>query len=256
MRLVTRILIAAAAPALAAAPAAAAIGDGPVSTQPLARAEVLLELTAVGTARQRADLATFNLFVVCAGATEAEAIRLMEQRIAAIRAAARALGVQNNEIRVQGASTVDPADALEGLDAVPPEGAEAPTAGQQHAVRSRVEIRFSDIDRVSQFQGRLPGLGIADMGGPAYSLTNDREARRRAREDAMRTLRADAEAYGASLGLRVIRLVRVSERLGTDFFSLMAGNGPAAQRMTVGASPTSEVEVSAFVSADFALAPQ
>lgn len=257
MRLAKLIVVAAASAALGAVPARAVQGSA-VSTQPLAAGEVLLELTAVGTARQRADLATLILLVTCYAATEAEATRLMEQRLQQVRAAARDFGASEQDIRIQASpAVVDPLLVQAMRAGERPPGSEASAAAQQHAVRSAVEIRLREVGRLAAFQERLKGLGIADLGGPTYSLSDEREVRRRARDEAIVNLRADADAYAASLGMRVVRLVRVSERLA-DFFGLMTGAGPARrmEATITGASTSSDVEVLAIVSADFALASQ
>jgi uncharacterized protein YggE len=73
----------------------------------------------------------------------------------------------------------------------------------------------------------------------------------------MATARADAEAYAASLGLRVVRVVRVTERMGLDLISLLVSNSSLLTSMF---QPTRALgpEIPTFVTVgvDFALGAQ
>ena len=57
-----------------------------------------------------------------------------------------------------------------------------------------------------------------------------------------RPARADAEAYAAALGLRVVRVVRVTERVGMDFFSMMMNESDACAAMNGGAQNEPDIE--------------
>lgn len=250
MRLVS--LAFAAALALASAPGRA---EGPVRTQPLAPGEVLLELSAVGTARSRADLASFTALITTPGATAAEALRANEQAVERVAAAARSVGVAPADISVD--DMVDPdvemmATIVEGPLGL--EGAEGPRP--RHVVRSSMQVRLRDPGRVSALKQAFREAGADQVSGPTYLLSDDRPARRAARADALATARIDAEAYAAALGMRVLRVVHVTERLGMEMTSLLFSNTAMMRSLRGGAQSDPDVETQVIVGVDFALAPQ
>jgi uncharacterized protein YggE len=104
---------------------------------------------------------------------------------------------------------------------------------------------------------------VEEVESPTYSLSDDRPARRAARAEALEQANADAEAYAAGLGLRVARVVRVTERIGLESLSLLsdaservrlAMRSPVAAGASEGREP--EIRTSVVVGVDFALAPQ
>jgi hypothetical protein len=119
----------------------------------------------------------------------------------------------------------------------------------------RIELR--DLSRLERLQRALEQVGGGQIPAPSYSLSDDRAARRTARNQALATVRADAEAYAASLGMRVVRIVRVTERGGADFMSLMLGEAPHLQNLFERRERRDRrVATYAIVGVDFALAPQ
>jgi uncharacterized protein YggE len=81
---------------------------------------------------------------------------------------------------------------------------------------------------------------------------------RAAKLEAVRRARADAEAYAAGLGMRVDRILKVSDRARTDFADLYSANNMAnVMRMMRDGSamPARDIETRARVSVDFALVP-
>jgi uncharacterized protein YggE len=273
-----RIRIMAAAAGLAALPAMAGVpmpqgaAASPVSTQPLAANEVLVELSATGEATSRADLATLTYSFMSRGATEADARRAHDARVARLREAGRAAGA---EIEVADPVSLGPtpddamtmdtidmaADAVEAAaDAVETAADEAPEEPPiPEAVQGTVTFRIRDIDRVDPLNQALIADGAQDGFVPevAYSVGDDSGARRRARADAITIARADAEAYAAAMGMRVARIVRVSERSGMDLMSLMFSNPVWAQQIEqLGQPQGPDISVRVIVGVDFALAPR
>lgn len=262
----------AALPAVAGVPMPQGAAASPVSTQPLAANEVLLELSATGEAVSRADLATLTFSFMSRGATEEEARRAHDERIARLRSAGQAAGavVEVDEPVSLGPTpdfsmmmtTVD-----ESTDMGPDPGEPAEQAAEAavdepattEAVQGRVTYRVRDLARVEALNQALLNEGSEDGIVPeiAYTVGDDAPARRAARADAIAAARADAEAYAAAMGMSVARIVRVSERSGMDLMSMMFSNPALAQQFEqMGQMPGPDIPVRVVVGVDFALAPR
>ena len=267
-----RIRIMAAAAGLAALPAVAGVpmpqgaAASPVTTQPLAANEVLVELSATGEAISRADLATLTYSFMSRGATEGDARRSHDERVARLREAGR---VASAEIEVAdpvslgptpdySAMTMDTLDMSADMGPDPAETVPEEPATTE-AVQGTVTFRVRDIARVDALNQALVNDGAEQGIVPeiAYSVSDDSAARRQARAAAIAAARADAEAYAAAMGMRVARIVRVSERSGMDLMSLMFSNPTWAQQIEQMGQPQGpDIQVRVIVGVDFALAPR
>lgn len=255
--------------ALAAVPAAAR------AQAPLAPGEVLLELGSIGTATVPADLATIRLPISGHGDTEAAARADLETRYRRIATAARQAGVpaaaitrgepsQGEDLRILDVSEAPPPPAEEApADAVatPPPLTPLRPRARSHYLSSTVIVRVTDIARVPAIRRALDAAADTEFGNarPVYSLTDSRAARQAARAQALAAVRADAEAYAASLGMRVGRIVRVSERTGVDMLPLLLGESSLVRQAfgpRPGESRGPDVSVFVVVGVDFALAPR
>jgi uncharacterized protein YggE len=255
------------------APLALAVAQ-PVSTQPLAPGEVLLEINALGAVSGRADSATLAVSITGAGDTEAAARVATEAKIREVRAALRTLGVADADIRIRpvttspsppmsqgptgyeaNAMTYDMNVVAEDVNMVMPIDEVLPPAASGEA---SAEITVRNVDRAPAVQRALLDQGVySAAAGITYELADPGAARREARAQAMRKARADAEAYAASLNMRVVRIVRVSERIGLDMMALMATEPQTVMRMfgrTGMVGP--DIQTMVVTGVDFVLAPR
>ncbi|MDQ4087070.1 MAG: SIMPL domain-containing protein [Pseudomonadota bacterium] len=258
-------LVFAVVPAAGGVPMPASATASPVSTQPLAANEVLLELNGFGLTHSDADRALLALQVTGEGPTDAQARAAHEGRMRRLVAAARSAGIAAADIEAAPAESGRPvAPDLEMLRRLERAADEASEGGRdpvsnaaEVGVSSELRIDVRDLRRLEPLQRVLEQAGAGQMPPPVYSLSDDRSARRAARNQAMATVRADAEAYAASLGMRVVRIVRVTERVGMDFMSLMLSETAQLQNMFERRDRRSRrVATYAMVGVDFALAPQ
>ena len=237
---------------LAAAPAAA---DGPVSLPPLAPGEVLLELSAIGINSSPATSAMITARVAGEGETEEDARRAADAVLQQVVAAARAAGVAEADIEVD-----DDQASSAGLRLFDVEEAVTNAAVSIAAAHAGGEavIRVRNPATAKSLQRTLAGIENVTVHAPEYRLDDDSAARRSARADAIRRARADADAYAASLNMRVARVLRVTERSGLDFMSLMAGanNGMLRQLEGIERGRDAEVKTLVMVGVDYALAPR
>lgn len=224
-----------------------------VSTQPLAPGEVLLEVVAVGTSSAPADRATLTATVTASGATEAEAERALEAALERVRAAARAAGVRAEDITTAEAMVTFDIDDYVRTDPT----TDQPPAAPEVERRRALELELRDVARVEAVRQALRDAGATGVGEPSYALADASAARRAARTNALRAARAQADGYAADLGLRVVRIVRVTERVGMDIFNIAISDPSFARRFQPNRANTDpRIESVMFVGVDFALAPR
>jgi uncharacterized protein YggE len=222
----------------------------PVRTAPLAPGETLLELGAVGVASARADLATISISVGAEAPVFEDAQRLSRSRLARIREGMRGAGL--------------PADAVQaGQDQPPgshPQSFDIASNFNNSWSGDTVVIRIADIDRVAAARAALEAEGVShEESAPVYTVSDDSAALRQARVRAIARIRADADAYAAARGMRVARIVRVSERNGTDLYRLAYRHVRPFRRgerdMFSGREGSPDIDTGVAVSVEFALAP-
>lgn len=235
---------------LAVAPAASA--QGPVATVPLAVGEMLLELNSMGSATVRADSAELSIQIALQGSDEADLRRKYDRVVARLRAAARDAGAQ---IEVQELSSY--ADMMMNMADTNMAGFDVVDAGQaEHSGSSTAVIRLRDLSRIETLTRTLAGIeGV--YSDTVYRASDMTAVRRQARDNAIAGARTEAESYAASMGLRVARIARVTERIELDYMAMMMGD-PALMNLAMAGSPGSDPNVPAHVrvGVDFILAPR
>jgi len=266
MRLVvTGIALALAAPVLAGDAIAQA-----VSTAPLAANEVLLELSATGNVTTRADLVTVQIQINAQGATEEEARREAEAQVRRVTQVARGLGVAAADIdagEISAMPVMDMMAADMNAMVMTENSVETDVTGSSIDTNmamdsstanaaAMIEIRLRSVDRLEALTRALDEAGVTAFPTPAYALADPAAARREARARALAAARADAEAYAAALGLRVVRVARVSERVGMDFFSMMTNETMMRRSMNGGAQTEPDIQTTMIVGVDYVLAPR
>lgn len=259
-----RLVILSLALALTASVPLAAETQAPVTTQPLAAGEVLLEVNAFGMVGSRADRATMTFSVTGSGETEAQARAATQTAVREVRSALRRLGIADADISIgqvnasagmtmtTETAVTNAADALENDMMMDTNMVMSSASGQAQA-----EIVVRNVDRVPAVQQALMERGIYGA-VPVYVLTNDAGPRRQARTQALEKARADAEAYAAPLNMRIVRVVRVTERLGLDMLGLFASEMQRVGQMFTPAMMQQgpEVQTMVVVGVDYALAPR
>jgi uncharacterized protein YggE len=240
----------------AAGPASA---QAPVSAQPLASGEVLLEVNALAYVTSRADRATLSVVVSAVGADAPAARRATEAKLARVVAAVRAAGVAAEDIDAghittgvnYGLVAVDQAVVADGRNTSVPDPPRTATGN------SALTIVIRNVDRVEAVRDALSANEVESYQPPEYRLVDNTAQRREARAQAMRKARADAESYAAALNMRVVRVVRVTERLGLGGIGLIASEADTVGSLfTRSWRRTPEVDTIVTVGVDFALAPR
>jgi uncharacterized protein YggE len=183
----------------------------------------------VGQSVRPADLITISVPITGRAETAAAARAANGAAITALTEALVKHGIDRRAI------TMLPASARFGFvgnEASDPEMASPPRDMAAMMARktasSTLRIRLADPAMVSRVQDALDDQNQAMMGAPFYSLRDERTAKAAAIEDALTKVRQDADAYAASLGLRVERITSVSNygdatptMADVDFFTRM-----------------------------------
>lgn len=194
VRLLTLAAAAAALPMTAAAqvamPAAPAASEG-----------TLLDVVAEGEASRVPDIATIRAGVVTQAATAAEALAANARQMARVLAALKAAGVAERDVQT---ATISLSPQYRYAENQPPV-----ITGYQAA--NSVSVKFRDIARSGAILDALVKQGANQIDGPNLSIDRIEAAEDEARIDAVKRARARADLYAKALGMRVERLVSVSE---------------------------------------------
>jgi uncharacterized protein YggE len=227
-----------------------------VAPAALAPGEILLEVNAVGTATARADVAVLHAMFVSEGETPTTAEAAHERMVAQVRQLASELGGSSAEVRLHrlpSGPNLPDGEGIDELVRLRNNFAQATGQPTRHMVNAMVEIRLRNPMRAREMISALRALGIGNINGPTYALSDDQAARRAARAAAIVNARGDAEAQAAAMNMRVVRLVRITDRVTPDTLQILMRGGPAMLRPDTSAS---NVDVVVTVGADFTLAPR
>jgi hypothetical protein len=215
-------LIAIALLAAAAAPGLAQPSPGQAVT-PLGANSALLSLTAQGHSRRTPDLAMFNAGVVTQGKTAAEALAENNRRMDAVVAALRRAGVAERDIQTSSIS-LNPRywyperEAMmrarqAGEPPAPPTEPQPPRIIGYDA-RNSVQVRVRRVGEMGRIIDTLASAGANEVNGPHFTMDEPRAALDEARTAAVAEARQRAELYARAAGMRVVRIVSITEAGG------------------------------------------
>lgn len=187
---------------VSAIPAAASAQVTATFAQPIAGTK--LDLSATGEVTRVPDLATISAGVVTRSNTATAAIQQNANRMERVRAALKSAGIADRDIQTSNLS-LNPEYRYE--NNLPPK-----LTG--YTASNQVSIRFRDIRNSGQILDALVSQGANQISGPNLSIDHPEAALDEARAKAAAAGRARAELYARALGMRVVRLLSVSESGG------------------------------------------
>lgn len=196
-RLLGALMLASAAPV---APALAQ--DSPAITQTITGTR--LDLTSVGEVTRVPDVAIITAGVVSRSATASGAIQDSADRMSRVLAALKRAGVADRDVQTSSVN-LNPEYRY-------PENQAPQLTG--YTASNSVTIRFRDIRNSGKILDALVGQGANQINGPNLTIDKPAAALDEARANAIAAGRARAELYARSLGMRVARVVSVSENGG------------------------------------------
>ena len=222
------ILLAAVAVAalFAAAPAAQA------QTQTGAPARTIfdattLDLSADGSVKSAPDMATVTLGVTANAASAGAATQIEAQKMTATIAALKARGIEAKDIQTSGLS----------LNAQYDFPQNAPRKLTGYEASNRVTIVVRDLARTGAVIDAAVASGANGIDGVTFGLSNPKPLQDEARRKAVSALSDKAQLYATATGMRLSRLVNLTE--GSDsapgpqpMFKAMAARSMLAEAVT------------------------
>ncbi|MEO7814975.1 MAG: SIMPL domain-containing protein [Sphingomicrobium sp.] len=188
----------AAATAAMASPTALAAQSVAV-VQPIAGTR--LDISATGTVSRVPDLAIISAGVVTKSTTATGAISDNAARMERVRAALRRAGIADKDIQTSSIS-LNPDYRYENNQ---------PPVLTGYQASNNVSVKFRDIRNSGKILDALVAEGANQINGPSLTIDKPESAYDEARVKAIAAGRARAELYARALGMRVVKLVSVSE---------------------------------------------
>ena len=217
----------------------------------IAPANTLLTLNAEGKTARTPDLAVFNAGVTSQGKTAGEALSANSGDMNRVIAALKRAGIADKDIQTSQISL----NPVYGQPVVTPNGVvsqEARIIGYQ--ATNTVSIRSRDIKNFGKVLDALVAAGANQISGPSFQLADPALANDEARISAVKAARARAELSARAAGLRVVRIVSISESGGYSPPQPMYARAMKAESDSTPIS-AGEVEAAVTVTMQFELAP-
>jgi len=187
---------------VAALPAAAAAAQEVAIARPVAGTRI--DISATGSVSRVPDLAIISAGVVTKSATASGAIADNAARMERVLAALKRAGIAQRDIQT---SSINLNPDYRYQDNQPPV-----LTGYQAS--NNVSVKFRDIRNSGAILDALVAQGANQINGPSLTIDKPEAAYDEARTKALTAGKARAELYARSLGMRVVRLLSVSESGG------------------------------------------
>lgn len=189
--------------ATAAVPAAAAAQVTiPAFAQPVTGTR--LDVSATGEVSRVPDVAIITAGVVTRSHTASGALQENARRMERVRAALQRAGIAARDIQTSNIN----------LNPEYRYGENQPPQLVGYTASNNVNVRFRNIAATGQILDALVAEGANQINGPNLTIDKPEQALDEARTKAIAAGRARAELYARSLGMRVVRLLSVSEPTG------------------------------------------
>ena len=163
-----------------------------------------LDISATGEATRVPDVAVISTGVTTRAATARAALEQNAARMDRVRAALKRAGIADRDIQTSSISLNPEYRYVEN---------QSPKL-TGYSASNQLSVRFRDIAKSGDILDALVAEGANQISGPNLTIDKPEEALDEARAKAVAIGRARAELYARSLGMRVVRLVSVSESGG------------------------------------------
>lgn len=164
----------------------------------------ILSVSAEGSVQATPDMATINMGVMTEAPTAAAALSENAQRMSALIAALRRAGVAERDIQTSNVS-VNPQQVYRENEGPRVTGYQA---------NNQVNVKVRNLDRLGRTIDAAVNAGGNTVHGVNFSFQNPDEQMDGARREAVREARERADFYAQALGMRVVRLISMSEGSG------------------------------------------
>jgi uncharacterized protein YggE len=163
-----------------------------------------LDISATGEVTRVPDLAIISAGVVTRSATASGAIQQAAARMARVREALRQAGIADRDIQTSNIS-LNPDYVYANNQ---------PPKLNGYSASNQLNVRFRDIANSGKILDALVAEGANQINGPNLTIDKPEAALDEARAKAVVAARARAELYARALGMRVVKVVSVSESGG------------------------------------------
>jgi len=160
-----------------------------------------LDVTATGEVSRVPDIAIISAGVMTRAATASAALQQNATRMERVRAALKRAGIADRDIQTSNIS-LNPEYNYQNNQAPKLTG---------YTASNQVNVRFRDIANTGRILDALVAEGANQINGPSLTIDKPEAALDEARVKAVAAGRARADVYARSLGMRVVRLLSVSE---------------------------------------------
>ena len=160
-----------------------------------------LEIAATGEVSRVPDIATISAGVVTKSTTATGAIADNAARMERVRAALKRAGIADRDIQTSSIN-LNPDYRYENNQ---------PPVLTGYQASNNVSVRFRDIRNSGRILDALVAEGANQINGPSLGIDKPEAALDEARAKAIAVGRGRADLYARTLGMRVVRLIAVSE---------------------------------------------
>ena len=204
---------------LAAIAGSAAAQTSPtVQVTPLGPGSALLSLSAEGRSDRIPDLAMFSAGVVSHGGTASEALGANSRQMDRVIAALKRSGIADRDIQTS-AISLNPrwnnpeaeAQRIARETRQPYVPSNEPPRIIGYEARNSVQVRVRRLGEMGKIIDTLVSAGANEVNGPSFTLDDQKAAMDEARTEAVAVGRERAELYARAAGMRVVRLLSISE---------------------------------------------
>ncbi|CAN5598618.1 SIMPL domain-containing protein [soil metagenome] len=161
----------------------------------------LLSVSAQAEASRVPDVATLSTGVVTQGGDANAALRANAAQMAKVMAAIRAAGIQEKDVQTSGINVNPQYRYIEN---------QMPTITGYQASNT-VSLKVRDVGKLGQVLDALVASGANQVNGPYFEIDQPEAVYDEARRAALDKAQRRAEMYAKSLGMRVRRIVSISE---------------------------------------------
>lgn len=218
----------------------------------IAAGHTLLTVTAEGSSTRTPDMATYSAGVTTQGKTASEALSANSRQMNQVMAALKRAGIADRDIQTSNLN-------LNPIYSQPkrlPDGSYDSDARQivGYQATNTVTVRQRKLSEMGKVVDALVEAGANQVNGPNFMLTEADAASNEARTDAMRTARERADLYARAAGLRVVRILSISENGGRMPAPMAFARMEAAKDVASTPVAAGELETTSSVTVQFELA--
>lgn len=166
--------------------------------------ERTVTVTGYAESKEKNQIANFSAGVNAVKDSKEEAVKEVNDKIAAITAAVKTFGVDAEDIQTQSLSV------YQRQDSVWDNGVQKSRPGQWD-VNNTISITLRDVDRASAMADLLTASGATNVYGPNFQLDTSKKATDALMADAIADARVKAEAMALASGTSLDKVISVSE---------------------------------------------